>query len=65
MIDLSEGAQPSEDASPNPRAVLAFWWCRYLDSHIFHRQFLHLVQQSFAKPFRERGPSGENYVAEQ
>lgn len=32
---LSKGAEPGQNASPNPSAVLAFWWRENFDSRFF------------------------------
>jgi hypothetical protein len=62
---LSERAQACEDASPNPRRVLALRRRKDLDAHILDRQPLELRQQAITEALCECAASGENNVAVQ
>jgi len=47
---LLERRKTSEDATSNPSAVLAFWWCVDFNLHIFDSELLHLIEEAVAKP---------------
>jgi hypothetical protein len=60
---LLECTQTRKNAAACPRGVDSFRGCQDLDAHVLDRQPLHLVEQSVAEAFRQRGASGKHNVA--
>ena len=51
---LLECRKTSEDATSDPRAILALWWGVDFDLHIFDSELLYLIEETVAKPYAVR-----------
>jgi hypothetical protein len=55
---LFEGTQAREDTAARPRGVYPLWRCQNFDSHVLHRQSLHLVKEPVAESLCQCGTTG-------
>ena len=59
---LLEGAQRTQDRTPNPNAVLSLRWSDHLDLHGGRRQGGELLGHAFTDPLEHGGATGEDHV---